>query len=141
MLKTRLQAYIVGLLISTVLMIFWFTARQHYGHGVTAVASDKVVQVKIFLPEGWKINSKAPSSLLLLKQGSIDAIQEFKTETLQKEYFSLPMLSANSQYRLQGTLYYCQDEKSSYCAVHNYEHNIIATPKATTDIIEIFVRR
>ncbi|TAH38767.1 MAG: redoxin domain-containing protein [Alphaproteobacteria bacterium] len=89
----------------------------------------KKVPVEINLETGWKINHEAPSYLALFRGngGKFDLVQEWNLAQLKKGGIDLPVLENRGVYRLQGTLYYCQDKEGSICLIKSFDAHIDAT--------------
>src|SRR5699024_9444573 len=91
------------------------------------VPSGTVIGLELALKAGWKINQEAPSSLTLFDMGGARprAVARFGTKELQKKQVMLPALE-HGAYRLQGTLYYCEDKEGSQCLIKSFQLPVMA---------------
>ena len=91
------------------------------------VADGVPVSVMLGLAEGWKINRDAPSSLTLfqIEGKKHTAVARFAPEQMLDKRVLLPAL-AKGQYRLQGTLYYCQSAEGSQCLLKSFDMTLMA---------------
>ncbi len=81
----------------------------------------KATSVEIGLKPGWKINADAPSYLALFTTDSTPKpLQVFSLEEVKKKRITLPALE-NGSYRLQGTLYYCEDKEGAQCLIKSFD--------------------
>lgn len=81
------------------------------------------------LSKGWKINNDAPTYIALFEMGGSTPtlVKQFTKEALQKNHvISLPALTPGKDYRLQGTLYYCEDKEGALCLIKGYDQSIKA---------------
>jgi hypothetical protein len=78
--------------------------------------------LRIALQEGWHINKDAPSYLALFDMSgkTPKAVASFDLETVQKQKMDIPQLK-EGVYRLQGTLYYCEDKEGSQCLIKSFD--------------------
>lgn len=80
-------------------------------------------EIKLNMKKGWKINNDAPSYLAIFDGEK--PIASFEKDELKKLSVKLPTLSDGKKYRLQGTLYYCEDKEGSECLIKSFDGNII----------------
>ncbi len=93
-------------------------------------------KIKIILKPNWKINDDAPSYIALFEEDKL--ITSIEQEALLKSNnHQLPKLKSNKNYRLQGTLYYCEDKENSICLVKSIDAIIKTSKTAKTDSINI----
>lgn len=85
--------------------------------------------ITIGLQKGWHINDEAPSSLILFDNHK-NAVTGFSLEQIKAGKLSLKVL-AGGQYRLQGTLYYCEEKEGAQCLIKSFDAplNVKATGK------------
>lgn len=90
------------------------------------VADGVPVSVMLGLAEGWKINRDAPSNLTLfqIEGKKHTAVARFAPEQMLDKRVLLPAL-AKGQYRLQGTLYYCQSAEGSQCLLKSFDMTLM----------------
>lgn len=85
------------------------------------IVSGKDIKISIRLPDGYKLNEIAPSWLAAFNADNGKLINKFGYEELKKGSITLFQLDAGHKYRLQGTLYYCEDKTGSICLVQSYD--------------------
>ncbi|MDE3038855.1 MAG: hypothetical protein KGJ21_10465, partial [Pseudomonadota bacterium] len=85
--------------------------------GAMTVAPDAAVHLA--LKSGWHINADAPSALVLFDSAR-KAVASFDREALVRKSVALPNLKSGD-YRLQGTLYYCEDKAGSQCLLKSFD--------------------
>jgi hypothetical protein len=92
------------------------------------VKAGENIPIKIRLPEDWKINEQAPSGFKLFKvQGAeVNLISSFGKEEVLKKEFQFPPLEKDTDYRLQGTFYYCREGKEALCFLQSRDQKIAA---------------
>jgi DNA-binding beta-propeller fold protein YncE/thiol-disulfide isomerase/thioredoxin len=91
------------------------------------VATGAPVAVTIVLKKGWHINKDAPSTLALYDMTAAPkAVTSFDIESIKKKLLTLPVLAAGTNYRLQGTLYYCEDKAGSQCLIKSFDQELTA---------------
>lgn len=78
--------------------------------------------ITINLTKGWHINDEAPSYLALFDAGK-KPVASFDLAAIKTRNVTLPALSEGS-YRLQGTLYYCEDKAGSQCLLKSIEGDV-----------------
>ena len=73
--------------------------------------------LKLDIPSGWKLNSKAPSKVSIVIDTS-STVQEFKISTAN-ESFSVQTPSKEGEYTLQlkGKVYLCEDKNLGVCTM------------------------
>jgi thiol-disulfide isomerase/thioredoxin len=87
------------------------------------VMEQKSIPVKLDLAPGWKINHDAPSQLdLVTAQG--DVLQSYDKDALRLSTLALPPLEKGKGYKLQGTLYFCEDKANSLCLIRSFDQKI-----------------
>lgn len=104
------------------------------------VTAKKDIKVKITLKEGWKINEMGPSFLSLLElvsDNEAELVADFDWNIIQKKLLTLPKLSDNKTYLLQGVIYYCEDKKNALCFVKSYEQKILVDSGSELEQIEV----
>ena len=98
------------------------------------IATNSALQVRFALQPGWHINPDAPSSLALFRMNATPVtIASFEHAALLSRIVALPALEAG-EYRLQATLYYCQDKAGSQCLLKSFDVPVIAQAKSKTGI-------
>ncbi len=75
--------------------------------------------IAIGLKPNWKINDEAPSYLALFDAAK-KPVASFGLQEVKKQSVTLPML-AEGEYRLQGTLYYCEDREGAQCLIKSFD--------------------
>jgi len=92
------------------------------------------VSVTIRLQEGWHLNKDAPSYLALFDmKGKPKAVTSFDRDTLRKGALALPALGPGT-YRLQGTLYYCEDKAGAQCLLKSFDVPLQSKAGGQTEI-------
>ncbi|MCC6273398.1 MAG: redoxin domain-containing protein [Deltaproteobacteria bacterium] len=78
------------------------------------------------LPEGWKLNAEAPSTLRLfeLKPEGASLLRAYPRAELLGKQVSLPAVKAGGRYLLQGTFYYCREGKEALCFLQSAEAEV-----------------
>lgn len=71
------------------------------------------------LQQGWHINDDAPSALALFDSRK-NPVTGFNLEQIKAGKLSLRTL-AGGQYRLQGTLYYCEEKEGAQCLIKSFD--------------------
>lgn len=100
--------------------------------------SDIAFNIKI--KDGWKINPLGPSFMNLLElkdKNSASLISSFDWNEIIANKINLPKLNDESQYLLQGKIYFCRNIANSLCYIKSYEQKIIA--KQNSDVSEISI--
>lgn len=90
------------------------------------VSSGKSVAVKFDLASGWKINHDAPSYLDFFHNE--DAVKSFDRAQIIDNKIVLPAMLDNTEYNLQGTIYFCEDKAGSICLIRSFHQKIVARP-------------
>jgi hypothetical protein len=88
-------------------------------------------EVRIVLPEMYKLNAEGPSFLRLFEgvPPKETLKREWKTEELQQSLtLKLAELTSEVPYVLQGTLYYCLDAKNAVCEIASIDQTIRMDP-------------
>ncbi len=86
----------------------------------------KPAMVEIGLKPGWKINKDAPSALTLFDMAATPkALKTFSLAEVKQKSISLPALK-DGDYRLQGTLYYCEEKEGAQCLIKSFDVEIKA---------------
>jgi thiol-disulfide isomerase/thioredoxin len=88
------------------------------------VAAGVPVGVALALQQGWHINAEAPSYLALFDEAK-KPVASFDLEAVKTQRVMLPAL-ASGKYRLQGTLYYCEDKAGSQCLLKSFDVPVTA---------------
>jgi thiol-disulfide isomerase/thioredoxin len=91
------------------------------------VIKNKQVELILHLPKGWKVNKEAPSFLTLFEKGK--PVAELHKAELTGKAPALPPLQGAGPYRLQGTIYYCEDREGSVCLIRSFDGSFTPTPK------------
>ncbi len=91
--------------------------------------AEKKIPVDMQFKPGWKLNAEAPSNLalFLLRPAGPSLVKEWDFAALKKLPISLPALDNHNHYRLQGTLYYCEDKEGSICLIRSFDVSINAS--------------
>jgi thiol-disulfide isomerase/thioredoxin len=77
--------------------------------------------VSLQLQKGWKINHEAPSALTLFDMsGKPTLVTTFSLKQIETKSLALPTLKPGI-YRLQGTLYYCEDKEGAQCLIKSFD--------------------
>lgn len=98
------------------------------------VVADQPIAVAIGLKKGWHINDEAPSSLALFAmKDKPKAVAVWDKEQLKSQSIRLPKL-ATGEYRLQGTLYYCENKAGSQCQLKSYDLTLNAKTDGKKDV-------
>ncbi len=103
---------------------------------VFAPAANAPITVEITLPKGWKINEEAPTWLTLFEEqgDKYTPITSLTREDLKSLNATLPALDAEKTYRLQTTLYYCEDKAGSICLVQSADQRFTTSESGNTKI-------
>jgi thiol-disulfide isomerase/thioredoxin len=91
-------------------------------------------EVRILLPEMYKLNAEGPSYLRLFEGAPPKETlkREWKAEELQSSLtLKLAELTSDVPYVLQGTLYYCLDAKNAVCEIISIDQTIRVDPSGT----------
>ncbi len=88
----------------------------------------KPAALMLSLKDGWKINHEAPSYVALFEAGSSNAkpVAHFDRPALEEGKMMLPPLESGKEYRLQGTLYYCEKAEGSICEIASFDVEVKA---------------
>jgi hypothetical protein len=101
------------------------------------VKAHAAVTISIILRDGWHVNGDAPSSLALFKMADVSAtpktIASFDREAVKQQRATLPALESGT-YRLQGTLYYCEDKAGAICLLKSFDVPIQALSSGVVKI-------
>lgn len=84
------------------------------------------------LPEGWKINDEAPSSLELQQNG--ETVKIYTLDEIKMLRLPLPAMSDEKSYQLEGTFYYCEEKDGSQCLIRSIRMGLVPHAEATTEI-------
>ncbi|MGD9650378.1 MAG: hypothetical protein AB7U41_06290, partial [Dongiaceae bacterium] len=84
-------------------------------------------EIMLGLPKGWKINDEAPSRLVLFEGNK--AVAEYNLAQLKQKKIALPALK-DGTYRLQGTLYYCEDRQGALCLIGSIDQLLSVNDKS-----------
>jgi thiol-disulfide isomerase/thioredoxin len=104
-----------------------------YLPNLTTIYSQKVkeneeVMLVFDMKKGWKINQSAPSFFNLVEiKNKQDAhlIASFSDSIISSGSVKLPKMSAENQYYIQGTVYYCEDKDDSLCLIKSFEQRLV----------------
>lgn len=82
------------------------------------------------LPEGWKLNAQAPSSLSLYEgnSGTETLLKSYSKEELARKSLNFPALQTGKRYLLQGTFYYCREGREALCFLQSLQSEISVSP-------------
>ncbi len=99
------------------------------------VSDNGPLTVHLQLQDGWKVNKEAPSALALfaMKDNSHTVIARFEHDQILDKRVMLPKLAAG-QYRLQGTLYYCETKEGAQCLLKSFDMQVTAGKSDVSDI-------
>lgn len=94
---------------------------EHLGN--VQVAAGRQVKVQLVLKPGWHINAEAPSYLVLyrIENDKPTLAGHFARPALETKEAELPLLKDGGEYRLQGTLYYCEEKAGSQCLIRSVD--------------------
>lgn len=95
------------------------------------VAVSLPVRVTLAMQPGWKINADAPSYLDLFAGNR--HVAGFELKDIKPGEVMLPALAAG-EYRLQGTLYYCEDKAGSQCLIKSFDVTLNAAASGQAGI-------
>jgi hypothetical protein len=98
------------------------------------IVPDQPVGVALFLEPGWKINPEAPSYLVLYAEGKNEPVASLEHAALENKAVMLPRLDAGTPYRLQGTMYYCEEKAGSQCLIKSIDATLHPEPGGQTHI-------
>jgi len=102
--------------------------------GVT-VAAYAQVTITLGLKDGWHINNDAPSYLAVFDMhDTTKPVASFSHDTIRHGSVTLPALAVG-KYRLQGTLYYCEDKAGSQCLLKSFDVPLAAKPDGDADMV------
>jgi thiol-disulfide isomerase/thioredoxin len=86
------------------------------------VEAEAPINVSIALSKGWKINKDAPSYLAIFDgEGLVFSVEK---DVLRHMRFELPPFSKGRDYRLQATLYYCEDKDGAECLIKSFDQTL-----------------
>lgn len=88
------------------------TLPNLFAHDMQKIGKNAALVID--LPKGWHINKDAPSYLALFDDKA-QLLKSWSREEVATRRMALPAFSGSA--RLQGMLYYCQDEKGSRCLI------------------------
>jgi thiol-disulfide isomerase/thioredoxin len=88
--------------------------------------------VLIGLQKDWHINDEAPSTLALFDADK-KFVAGFTFEQIKTRTLTLPALKPGSYY-LNGTLYYCEDQKGAQCFIKSFDAPLTVTAKGKKEI-------
>ncbi|MCE9625457.1 MAG: hypothetical protein K8R69_08420, partial [Deltaproteobacteria bacterium] len=91
------------------------------------LAPGQAIGLTLKLPEGWKVNAEAPSSLRLfqIKPEGASLVRAFPRSEILTKAVAIPALAAGGTYLLQGTIYYCREGKDALCFLMSAEGRIL----------------
>jgi sugar lactone lactonase YvrE len=78
--------------------------------------------IMLSLQEGWKINEKAPSYLALFKNDEL--VKSWMLDEVATKQVNASL--DEGEYRLQGTLYYCEDKDGAVCLIKSVDLSLKA---------------
>lgn len=94
--------------------------------GTFKVKSKVKLKLDIDLPEGYKLNVKAPQRIEIYRGDELKPVYKFERSDV-KDGMVLGMLKYRYSYKLSGTLYYCKKDKPSVCYIENLEFSLLPT--------------
>jgi DNA-binding beta-propeller fold protein YncE len=90
------------------------------------VATGANIVISLELQKGWHINDEAPSTLALFDNSAAHKlVTAFDRDTIKARKLALPKMVAGD-YRLQGTLYYCEDKEGAQCLLKSFDVQVSA---------------
>ena len=94
------------------------------------IALNKSITITLGLKKGWHINADAPSYLALfaLEDNNEFLQAQFAHDQLKQKTATLPALNQHVYYRLQGTLYYCENKAGARCLIKSFDMPIKVKP-------------
>lgn len=92
--------------------------------------------LNIALAKGWKINAEAPSTLAVEsgEGASAKTLRNYTLAEIKKLRIPLPSMDSDSVYRLQGTLYYCEEKEGAQCLIKSFDVRLRPLDDAATEI-------
>lgn len=102
-----------------------------------AVVNRKNPEIRIVLPERYKLNAEGPSFARLFEGSRPNEVlkQEWKREDLLKSTtLSVSELKADTDYVFQGTFYYCLDVKNAVCEIASVSFPVRVDPSGTEKV-------
>lgn len=99
------------------------------------VTTSVPVTVRLDLQKGWKINKEAPSrlSLFVREDGKHKVLAQYDRDDMASRRLVLPKLAAGT-YRLQGTLYYCEEKEGAQCLLKSFDVPLAADKTGGMDV-------
>lgn len=98
---------------------------------ISNVQANQPLKLILGLPEGWEVNKSAPSFLELyaIQYDEADLVHAYSFRDIinSNKQLSLPALSADKEYYLHGTIYYCKSEHASLCLLRSFRQRIVPT--------------
>lgn len=97
------------------------------------VIPDTNIELSVRFSEGWHVNKDAPSYLAVFDVTDPKKplpVAYFNRARIQQQMMVVPALTGNS-YRLQGTLYYCENKTGAQCLIKSFD--VAVTPKRGGD--------
>lgn len=94
--------------------------------------SNQPVKVQLQFESGWALNPKAPSGLAMIDltdPNHPQVIQEYRGERMTNLTEFKP-LAAGKNYRLRGTIYFCEKSGKSGCRVASRDWSVAVSPQA-----------
>jgi thiol-disulfide isomerase/thioredoxin len=103
------------------------------------VKAAEPIELDLDLPSEWKINDTAPSALTLFKIHGTkgESVAHFSRDALIGRQVRLPAMEPNSLYRLQGTFYFCKDQKSADCSIQSHDQELAPSDNASQAKLDI----
>lgn len=92
----------------------------------------EAARVSIALAKGWKINNDAPSYLAVY-DAKKKPVANFDLAAVKKAPLTLPKL-ATGDYRLQSTLYYCEEKEGAQCLIKSFDVPLSVKAKGQSEI-------
>lgn len=108
---------------------------------VDAKVNQSNPEIKILLPDGYKLNAEAPSFFRLFQGAPPKTVfkQEWNRDELAKGLrLTLSNLKTNTQYYFQGTIYYCLSAKNAVCEIVSLSFPVSVDPEGA-EVIEAVI--
>ncbi len=104
------------------------------------LVSGKPWRLKLELEPGWKVNETAPTRLKLLRGRKV--VAQLRPMDLKTATATLPALQPGKEYRLQGSVYFCEEKNPKVCVIQSHDQKILAGGAAEgADLIVIRLSR
>ncbi len=100
--------------------------------------NQKSPEIKVVLPEGFKLNAEGPSYLRLFEGESPKEKlkQEWSRDQLQKSLsLRVDTLKQDEKYLFQGTIYFCRDTANAVCEIASVSFPLLVDPAGTESVV------